>query len=342
MKLALTLSSAAVVVASPAPDVAIKFGIDEGTKVEKKVVHEAIFEFVSGVQRRGNEEIQMPDEYAMSLEHVRSMTVVDVYGASADGVPGSLVRTVTEFEDTLTWEIVEESDRSEKVDVQLESELEDVPVAWSPEDGTYVASYVEEDNDLRDELLDGLTFDLDGFGLLPPAGADLTEGWEVPAGALGELLQFGGSLSETATEAPSDAGQTVLRGVMLLPLLGDLEGDATLVLESYDEEKGLAKITIEVEATSEASAIDLVQSIGKDIGGDRMQQLEDVLLETELDLNGAIQWDVRAGRLAHLEMDGDCRREMTIKALDPGGGPGPVIQLAFEAEASWIAEFQEK
>lgn len=340
MKTTLALIGAAFAAASPTLDLTIEHGVEEGTTVEKSISHSLSMELVSGVMAMGDMEQEMPDDFAMNLEHTLTLTVTDTYGESDGGSPKSVTRTITDYSDVLDGEVTEPFSDPEEVDVELEIELVDEVVEWTRGDDGYSAALADEESDLDEDLLEGLVFDLDGLALLPEAGADLSEGWTIPAEALGHLLSLGGDCGGTTVEEPDDLGDCLLRGLMLAPMLGELEGEVALALDEYDEESGLATLTIEGEVTSEVELLDYIEHIVGDADITDLDALQSADAETEITIEGTIVWNVAGKHLSRFDIDGDVSRVLFIEGHEADMNMDMEMTLEFAGEASWELEFE--
>lgn len=342
MKTTLLLACAAPLTAVLATDVTLEHAVDEGTEIRKTLTHEAAFRMVTGVMVMGDREEPVPDGFSMEVALAREVRVTDVYGPWEGGRPRSMTRTVTGLSDALEGAVSERADQVEEITMELETELVDVPVVWTLGERGYERAYADEECELDEALLEGLTLDLDGARLLPPAGADLAEGWTAPAAALTELLMLGGDLGGTPVELPEDEGDCFLRSMMMVPQLGDLDGEVRLALGEVDEEKGLATLTLEADLSGEGDAADYARRLGSGTGRNQLRELARLGLETEMTVEGTVVWDLRRARLARFDLDADVLRTLRIAASRTMGDqkvPMSVV-MEFEGEASWEVEFE--
>lgn len=334
------LCSVAFIGGSTGVDVTIEHGVEAGTVVTKSLMHTATYELVGGRRRAGDRPPQeMPEDFGMQLEHTYELTVIDTYGAREDGATKSLVRVVDDYEDLLEGEVLETLD-VQTVSMQLDSELVDESVAWTRgEDGTWSARLADEESELDETHLAGLVFDIDALGLLPPEGADLEAGWDVPAEAFGDLLRLGGDLMGTAQAHAGDAGDYVLRAGQILPRIGELEGDVKLALKSYDEESGLATIAVAGELDSDSDTLELFRRLTADVDDPELEGMDAFETVGEYEFEGTLEWNVRAGHLAAFALRADFTRTFEIRATIPQLDQEMVFELEFEGEASWKGEF---
>ena len=325
------------------PDVQLTYAIEEGTQIAKNVSHEVEMKLVSGEAWMGDEELPMPEDFSMEIQHVHHLSMTDRYGPLVDGAPEFIVRTLSEYEDVLDAEVVDGRGEPEVVAMELESPLIGEAVRWTSDDATFTPTFENESSDVDTDLLDDLRFDLDGLGLLPPGDAVPSEGWEVPAAALGELLSLGGSFAGVPEAPPDDEGHCLLWAIALLPQLGELEGKVDLKLASFDEDEGIASLRLEAEVSSEQDSVASAKALGEGLDSDELDALKSLVVTTEMAIMGTVAWNVKLGRLDRFELTGDLSRKATIV----GGAPAVDqdvemrMELEFEGEASWALEFEE-
>jgi hypothetical protein len=316
-------------------DVKLVHTIAEGTKVAKTLVHEANLELVKGTMTQAGETEEMPPEFQMELAHSFSATVVDEYGARKDSVLTGLTRVITDWDDRLEAQIVEGDGPKKVQNIELETELVDEAVRWSRGESGYAPALVDEESEIDAEVLSRLVFDLDGLGLLPPADANLEEGWTVPAAALGALLAFGGDPAASPTEQPDDPGACLLRSAVPMPALGELDGDVSLALVGFDEETGRAEISIEADVVSMGVVDEFFQRLGAGIKSERMDGIEALTIESRYELEGEIVWNVAGGHIERFTIGGSVMRLVSMSSDEMQ----MALELEFEGDASWGIEF---
>jgi|GEM_PF-3824932 len=341
MKLSLALVGAAFVAASPVlQDATLEHAVPDGTVVTKTLVHSAEYSLVDGLRSMGDEEEGLPDEFSMEFAHAVTVGVTDTVGRDDDGRLVRIRRVVDTFEDSLEGEVVE-SFGTEPVEVELETELVEVPVVWSRgEDGAFTVAYEDEEDAPDASLLEGLSFDVDALGLLPPADANLREGWTVEASALGELLAFGGDASARPARETTETGNYLLRAQCLAPFTEELDGELKLKLVSVDEDTGLAVVELEGDAASTRDVRDTIMRLGEGTDDPQLEALESVEIESEFEFTGTLEWDTRVGHLVRLEVDAEFERLLEMRATIPQLGEEIGIELEFEGQASWVLEFE--
>jgi hypothetical protein len=336
-----TLLLSVVSLALPAAvslDVEIAFDVSEGTTAVKSLSYSSSLELVGGAMVVDGEEDPMPDDLVMTLQHERSLSVRDVYGNSEGGRPLTLVRTIESLDDALEASI-DDSGELQEVEVVLESALVGEALRWTRgEGGEYTVAAVDEESEVKDAWLEGLTFDLDGLGFLPESGADLGEGWTVPAANLVQILALGGDAHGIPVEDGDDIGVFMLRTVALMPLFGEAEGDVELALGEFDAETGLQTIALEAEISTSVDAADYLRRLCREQEFDELESFEEVMVSSALTIEGSLVWNTKLGRLERFDLDGEIERELTMSAEQ--FGMVMEIVLEYEGEASWEYELE--
>lgn len=321
-------------------DVEITFDVAEETTAKKTLSYASSLELLGGMMVMDGEEDPMPDDFVMEIQHERALSILDVYGKSEGGRPLTLVRTIESLDDTLEA-TVDEGGSVEEIEVILESDLVGEALRWTRgEDGAYSVAPESEESGVEDAWLEGLTFDLDGLGFLPELGADLGEGWTVPAASLAEILALGGDAYGIPTEEGDDIGVFLVRTVALMPLFGEADGDVELVLEEFDAETGLQTITLEAEVSSSIDAADYLRRLCTDQDFDEVEQFEEALVTSELTIEGSLVWNTKLGCLERFDLDGTIERELAMTAEQ--FGMVMEIVLEYEGEASWEFELESE
>lgn len=322
----------------PLADVELKHAVAEGTKLEITLEHTASLEITSGDVVVNGEEQPMPEGFELTVESEVSARLVDRYGPTEEGVVQSLTRTLLSFEDKLEGEAIEGGDPDgDKMSMESESPLVDVPVRWTAGKDGYEAAFADEETDLDEELLGGLTFDLSGAGLLPSGEDAGTTEWEIPAEVLVELLSFGGGFAATPEEEVDD-DVLPLRPVTPLPVLGDLEGEISARLGEVDEEAGLVTVHLEGDVAGQSDVTDYVTDLAEKGDADQFREIDEFLLETEMTLEGSFVWNLEGGYLAQLEVNADFDRIMTLATGTPDVDMQFTVNFDFAGEASWLLQ----
>lgn len=265
-----------------------------------------------------NGQEQDPSMMGMEQTIVTTMKIVvtDEYTAVADGRPTTLTRTFGEMATGMSMEMSHAMMGDMSMDMSGESPLEDLSVVfvWNEEDGDYRVKFAE-DSDGDEELLEGLVEDTDLRGFLP--GNEVSEGdtWSVEPEVLRGLLAFGGAMK---MEFDSDDLQEMSMGMgggsppPPDAFLGELEGEVTAEFTGTREEDGATCAVIKViaEISSAKDMTDFfVEQMEEAELPEGMEEMEmsyqSVDIEFEWEAEGILLWNMDAGRLQSIEMNGN-------------------------------------
>lgn len=169
------------------------------------------------------------------------------------------------------------------------------------------------DEAVRGVDLDELPADLGFAGLLPPEALAVGEGWEVEGERLAILFRFTEGLAyEIDAEAREQLGLEVDR----------IEVDGSLEFELREVRGALAHCRVEgelervVERPGDLTPVPVVDGTATDT--------ETTLWRVE----GSFVWDLEAGALHALELEGET--EQAIATVRDAGQPGPTYSSTFE------------
>lgn len=347
MKRALSTCLAVPLLLAFAPAVAeLGFHPESGTtiakefKVELDLAMDDLVFTLDGQDMGGM--VQMDSEPEINL--VLSAEVTDTYNGVSDGRPTDLVREFGEV--SVEYDSGEDSG-SETVD---ELEGTEVRFRWNDEEEEYDVSFVDEDSDQDEEVLQALGEDMDLRALLPPDG-DPSEGesWEVATELIPGLLLPGidyyGGLDAAASSADIDE-----QGALFLELLQDQLTDlpsgftVTCQYKGTREADGGEAGVIAVELAG-SGALDLAEVILEVISmqGAEMGIEPDIShadLEIELEGEGELLWSLEGGHVLAFEMSSDVAFYFDAAASIDAGGEVHDIEgtIEFSGSASWSVE----
>jgi hypothetical protein len=198
-------------------------------------------------------------------------------------------------------------------------------------------------------LLQGLRYDLDALGLLPPAGTDLEQGWKAPASALGDLLAMGGDLRSSFSD--EHLAETGGQGLMFEPaafwrLDLALEGEIQLKLQDTREQDGeqLAIFAVKADVQAEGSSLERHCDLNthycdcEDLDCGCHPDPAQADRELQLDLEGTLVWNLSGNHLQGYFLEGEYAVHYVFaKAMF--GGDDPEDLSIFDArctgEATW-------
>jgi len=309
--LALTLCGAG---ASVRPDaVSLEFAPADGTEVS--LVFERVFtleldETEIEVELDG-ESVgdQESPEVAYEMSETESIAFTDSFEVADGRVVG--IRRAFETIGTLYIETVTDPTGEEFSDEdQGESELEGSVVLfrWDEDEESYGASFGEESEDLDAELLEGLDAEANMAGFLPGSEVEVEVGdaWDVDVAAFVSMINLSGSLKvlqdgEEESADDSDYGKQ---------FDDNITGEIEATLAEIREEDGVRLAVIKVESDLSTT---ITTTTEVDEGDATGTELDEQTFEFEL--AGEIVWNLGAGHLSSLAMEGDLTLEMhSVKA----------------------------
>ena len=333
MKLALFagLGVTSTLTLSSGPDVA--FAVEAGAKHQKTYAHTLQLEVESGMMRIDDEEDPMPDDFSLTLSHDVTRVFVDHYTSCEGGRPTGLERTLTEYDDITSGLIQEGPGDGKEIEITMESELTGEALRWQWSEDAYGVRPAEEESDLDEDLLDGLTFDLDGLALMPEEGTDPSSGWEIEGDALQGLLCPGGDITCMPTEAFEDENDSVLRVLALLPALGELSG--SVEIRPTDDESTF-EVTGELSASTDAWSY--IEAWAADSDDPFFNEVTALEVGTDLDLEGSLTWDSELGCMTSFELNAGVERTLIIEGQQRD--MTMELEMLFTGEAEWTLEVE--
>lgn len=235
----------------------------------------------------------------------------------ADGRAVELLRTFDALGATVSVSFSSEV-ASHDQDIDCTSELEGTTVRflWDPKKEGYQIAY--EDGE-TDQLLAGLSEDMDCRALLP--GKPVAEGdsWEVTLAELQSLASPGGDLLILPEGTDTGEMQEVqdLFREEFESLAEQLEGSCTCTYEGQSKEQPeLARIALALELTADLDLADAIREAMElamsQAGEDEMPdiQITTAVVTVDFEGTGVLLWDVKRNRMASLEVSGDASFSM--------------------------------
>jgi len=251
-----------------------------------------------------------PADMDMEMTNVSTLTltVTDTYVSMGEGRPAKLARTFDTLSNDASTSMVVPMMGPQEMDVASSSELEEQTVhfVWDAESNEYAVRFPEDAEDSDEDLLEGLTEDLDFLDFLPEGDAAEGDSWEIDPGALINVLAPGGDLkleadSEEAMGMGPDSGQ------QMSDMLGELEGELmaqfTAIRESGDVR--LAVIGLTFDVTSNKDMTDMVMEVMAEqeapMGMD--MDIESVDVSVAMEGEGELVWNLTAGHFHSLTLE---------------------------------------
>jgi len=348
------LALTALVPAGSLPEEAIRFGPEGGARVTKsfEVTTDFVLDDLSIVVN-GEDVGAMLGTFEVGAANDIAYEVTDVYVACEDGRPLELHRTFDSLSSDLSVNFMAEFG-GEDMDVAGTSELEGrtVVFAWDAEEEDYSASF-EDGGD--DDLLEGVTEDMDLRFLLP--GAEVSEGdsWDVPLESLAGLVAPGGDLKllpegVNVDQEEFSAEMTELFENTFADLDDILSGDCVCTFVGVREVDGarLAEISIEIEVDGSvdlsAMLLDIIEMAGEE-AGEEMPDIDIGAAELSLSVEaeGVLLWNVGANRAQELDLSGEVAFSIDLSISAEEGGESFDAELYAELGGDYqnVVRFSE-
>ncbi|MAF66580.1 MAG: hypothetical protein CMJ84_13100 [Planctomycetes bacterium] len=267
-----------------------------------------------------------------------SVEVSDEYVSTRGGKHMELLRTFT----GMALELGTESD-SESMDEFTEIEDSTVRFAWDSDEDDYSVSY--EDGSGDEDLLEGLSPDMDFLALLPEGDVDRDDTWEVADVDSLATLFFPGGL---AMPSPDDE-----EGAELFEEFSDdfeaqlrdaLDGFSVNCKYNGAREEGdvrVGEIGFKYEGQASLDLSDMLTEMVSLQGGE-MDISADIAatVDIEFEGEGTLLWDLGAGHVAGFEMSMEMLLIGDVEADVEAMGDSQSVELTAEVsgEAEWTLE----
>ena len=210
-------------------------------------------------------------------------------------------------------------DGGQEKDITSSSELEGKTVlfSWDDDEGEFTTAYHESEGD--EELLEGLTEDMDFRALLPEGDVSVGDTWEIDPKALVSVLFPGGN---TGLVPDDEGGAEEMMpgmdgmGANMGEMLGDLlEGEASAEYTGTEEVDGVtvAVISFTISIASSNDMTEIVEESMSEMPDDGPEiSVNYVDVEIEMEGEGTLQWDLAANRAHSYEIQGSMNTLMDM------------------------------
>jgi hypothetical protein len=313
---------------------AIAFTPTEGLVLERVIEERNSRSRVEIAIEANGEEVPVEEYPEFDISYEAQVSVTDELAAVEDGRVTRLVRTIDEAWGTRTFEDAESSQDVEKVSMLQE---ETVVFTWDADAEEYSAAWADEESELEDHYLGSLRADLDLTFFLPDGEVSEGDEWEVEGSEFTPIafmsVHFGLDENEEADEEQAEA---------MREMLGELE-------DAYD---GLFTCTYQGTREEDDGTTVAVIAIAGDVGTSREESFEPdlegapdgVSLEitvtkySNVTYEGELLWDVEAGHMTRLEMNGELEfvEEEARSGSTPEEDFEEVFADVYEGEVQWI------
>jgi hypothetical protein len=313
----------------------IQFAPSDGTTVTKTFTNVMKFGLDDMSMLMNGEDSPMTPQMEMDMEMTSIITVSDEYVSVSDGRPTELSRTF----DTITQEMdiavsVEMMGETQDEDMggSGSSELEGKTVvfSWDDEAEEFDISFADDEGD--EELLANLIEDMDLRVLLPDGEVSEGDAWDIPLPGLVDILAPGGDLKLDIEMEGQEMGMGPDPAMManMREMLADmLEGEATATYVGTRDIDGttVAVIELEIEIDTARDMSELIEEMMEQQGVEGMEMnIDRVDVEFALETSGELLWNVGAGHVHSLSLEGEVAVAMDMEmGMDMGGQ-----ELSFE------------
>ena len=314
------------------------FHPEAGAQLRKTFREVSEWELDSASNRINGEE-RDSGEVELEASFERELVVLDEYVTSEGGRPTELVRR---YESLAIANRVDASEdgREDNASGTLGSELESAAVkfTWDDDGEEYTAEFHGDDADDYDaDLLEGLWEDCDLRSLLPAGEVEVGDEWELDAAGLAPVLRPGGDLrfSLDPDDVEGDPEGIILSCFWSAAWAADsVEGSASARYAGAVEEDGreLAEIALEVDLTAGGEPLDTFLRLANEIESGFVEDASEFSMEYAIEGEGRLLWDLEAGRLHSLELEGESTAELLFVLEPDFGGES----MTFELEISLV------
>ena len=316
-----TLLAAPVLLALTLPVDEVAFGPEAGSSVTRVYTSNNQFSLDEMEMSMNGQPMPMDLEMSMDMSMDLTIEVTDTFVAVSDGRPDKLQRTYdalgTEAHFSMEMSMMPDGGQDKNISSSSDLEGKTVLFTWDDEEGEYGVEYHESEGD--EELLEGLTEDMDFRALLPEGGVSVGDTWEIDPKALISVLFPGGN---TGLVPEEEGGSEEMMpgmdgmGANISDMLGDLlEGEASAEYMGTEDVDGTTVAVIHF-TISIASSNDMTEIVEESMGdlpeGSPEISINYVDVEIEMEGEGTLQWDLAANRMHSYESQGSMNTLMDM------------------------------
>ena len=294
--------------ASSAPATRIKFGPADGTSLTKTFETKAQLTLDNYSMTGAG----MQPKIEMTVTTGQKIVVTDDYVKIKDGKPQKLKRS---FEDLTSdssmstkTEMMGQS-QAHDMSTQSETELEGKKVlfTWDSDKGEFKKAFDPAQS--KDEVLAGLTEDMDLRCVLPESEVKEGDEWDVPLKELRNVLMPGGDMAFKPKNSEDQAKMGLDSSSMTQAISDKLEGTAKAKLSALKEVDGVkvAVIHLDLKIHSKADMTDAAQKMLKNGGVPKQVEsleIDHVDIDFHFEGEGDVVWDLGGGHFRSLELTG--------------------------------------
>lgn len=340
------LAGALFAVSAPLSTDGPSFAPTEGSDVSRTFSTELDLQLDSfSLQANGEDMTGVLGEFEFNLRTELEISISDTYAGLNDERPTKLERTFDSLEGST---IVSTTTMmgSEDQDFSASSELEGKTVLfnWDEDDESYTVTW--DDGEEDEEMLGGLTEDMDLRALLPEDEVSKGDSWTIELSELAPLATPGGNLRLVPDELEGAGDMDMgffdeMREEFSEQVAELFEGECVCTFKEIREEDGakLAEISIELEIASAANVADMlmdfISTMGEQFGETPEVDIESADINLDFEGEGTLFWDLEAGRAASFEISGEAILGLDLAVAIEVPDGSQTIEASIEMSGSY-------
>ena len=337
---ALLLAAPAVALLRHGDPERVVFGPAAGSKLTKTFVNSMDLELDDMSMLMNGEPAPFMDNMEMHMKSTATITVTDTYSELGEGRPKKLLRAFdeigTDIEMDMSVEVMGQAQEQSPTGTGT-SKLTGKTVQFELADEAYQTSFPEgEEGD--PELLKGLVEDMDLRVMLPGSGsASVGDSWDIDLHGLVDVLAPGGDLKmdiEMEGDDMMGAGVDPSMGSNLREYFGEMidgsaKGTLTEVREAGDARVAVIDLAIEIDTSADMSEF-MMEQMGEQVPEGIEVSLSRADVEFELELKGQLLWNLTAGHVHGLELEGTSTVASDVEMNMDAGGQAMDMEMSME------------
>jgi len=326
------------------------FGPEEGSSLSRTFATELDLQLDSfSLQVNGEDMTGMMGDFEFSMRNEAEITVSDTFVGLGDGQPTKLERTFDELEASTVISVMAMMGQEDQ-SMSSESELEGKTVVfeWDDDEEDYKVTW--EDGEEDEEVLGGLTEDMDLRALLPDGEVSKGDSWTIELSELTSLATPGGNLKMVPEDMDEAEGMDADMLDGMRDQFGDqfaelFEGECTCTFKEVREVDGeeIAEITVEVEIASAANVADMlmefINGMTSELGGEAPEvDIESADINLDFTGEGTLLWNLGGGHASGFDMSGEAIFGIDLAVVVEAPDGSQTIEASIEMSGSYQHE----
>jgi len=303
------------------------------------------------MQVNGEDMTGMMGEFEFTLRNEQEVGVSDTFAGLGDGRPTKLERTFDSLEGSTVISVVTMMGQEDQ-SMSSESELEGKTVLfeWDDDEEEYKVTW--EDGEEDEDVLGGLTEDMDLRALLPNEEVSKGDSWTIELSELASLATPGGNLRLVPEDMDDSGGMDADMLDGMREQFGDqfaelFEGECTCTFKEVREVGGeeIAEITVEVEIASAANVADMlmefINEMSSEFGGDAPEvDIESADINLDFTGEGALLWNLEGGHASSFDISGEAILGIDMAVVVEAPDGSQTIEVSIEMSGSYQHEVE--